>query len=175
MGSDEVRSLDDLYERYSGPIFGYLMCLSGDYFLADELTGETFYRAMLALDSFRGEASVSTWLFRIARNLYFKKVQKEQRLASLEALQERGMAFATKRPDPEKTLIQQERSQAIQRALLSISESDRSILLLANKDEMRCWEIAQVLGISVSAVKVRLYRARRRLAIALNAEEEWNP
>jgi RNA polymerase sigma-70 factor (ECF subfamily) len=47
------------------------MHLSGDHSLADELTGETFYRAMLALDSFRGEASVRTWLFRIVRNLYF--------------------------------------------------------------------------------------------------------
>jgi len=69
------------------------------------------------------------------------------------------MAFATKEPDPEKNLIQQEQSQAIQQALLSLSESDRSILLLANKDGMRCREIAQVLDISVSAVKVRLYRA----------------
>jgi len=75
MGSDEICNLDDLYEQYSGPIFDYLMRFSGDYFLADELTGETFYPAILSLDSFRGEASVSTWLFRIARNLYFKKVK----------------------------------------------------------------------------------------------------
>jgi RNA polymerase sigma-70 factor (ECF subfamily) len=175
MGSDEVRSLKDLYERYSGPIFGYLIHLSGDYSLADELTGETFYRAMLALDNFRGEADVSTWLLRIARNLYFKKVKKERRVASLEALQERGMAFVSKKPNPEKILVQQERSQSIQQALLSLSESDRSILLLANEARMRCREIAKVLDISVSAVKVRLYRARRRLAVALNVEEGWNP
>ncbi len=165
MGSDEVHCLDDLYKRYSGLIYGYLIRLSGGHSLADELTSETFYRVMLALDSFRGEAGVSTWLFRIARNLCFKKVKREWRLASLEALQERGIAFASNRSDPEKNLIQMERSQAIQRALFSLLENDRSILLLFNKARMSCREIAQVLDISVSAVKVRLYRARHALLL----------
>lgn len=93
MGFDEVRNLAELYERYSGPVFGYLLRLSGDRFLADELTGETFYRAMLALDGFRGEASVKTWLLRIAHNLYLRRAEREKRMTSLEALQEQGVTF----------------------------------------------------------------------------------
>jgi len=93
MGFDEVRNLAELYERYSGPVFGYLLRLSGDRFLADELTGETFYRAMLALDGFRGEASVKTRLLRIAHNLYLRRAEREKRMTSLEALQEQGVTF----------------------------------------------------------------------------------
>lgn len=171
MGSDEVHSLAELYERYSRPVFGYLLHLSGDHPLAEELTGETFYRAMLALDGFRGEASVKTWLLRIARNLYLRRVKREQRITSMESLQEQGVTFVTlQQADPEATLLHQERSQAIQRALLSLPEGDRSILLLKAQEELSCQEIAQILGISVSAVKVRLYRARRRLAAALVKE-----
>jgi|GEM_PF-4647059 len=92
MGFDKVRNLAELYERYSGPVFGYLLRLSGDRFLADELTGETFYRAMLALDGFRGEASVKTWLLRIAHNLYLRRAEREKRMTSLEALAACGYA-----------------------------------------------------------------------------------
>jgi len=96
MGFDEVRNLAELYERYSGPVFGYLLRLSGDRFLADELTGETLYRAMLALDGFRGEASVKTWLLRIAHNLYLRRAEREKRMTSLEALQEQGVTFTAR-------------------------------------------------------------------------------
>lgn len=171
MSSDEVRKLSELYDRYSGPVFGYLLGLSGDPSFADELTGETFYRAMLALDGFRGDASVKTWLLRIARNLYLRRAQREGRTRSLEAMEERGGAFAAaEATNPERTVLRRERGQAIQRGLLSLSESDRSLLLLKAREGMLCREIAQVLDISVSAVKVRLYRARRRLAAALREE-----
>jgi RNA polymerase sigma-70 factor (ECF subfamily) len=170
MDSDEVHGLAELYEQYSGPVFGYLLRLSGDHPLADELTGETFYRAMLVLDGFRGEASFKTWLLRIARNLYLRRMEREQRMISLEDLQGQGVTFTASQADPETELLHQERSQAIQRVLLSLSESDRSILLLKAQEGMLCKEIAQVLGISVAAVKVRLYRARRRLADALSEE-----
>jgi RNA polymerase sigma-70 factor (ECF subfamily) len=171
MGSDEVHSLAGLYERYSGPVFDYLLRVSGDRPLADDLTSETFYRAMLALDGFRGEASVKTWLLRIARNLYLRRVERERRTTSLEDLEERGVSFASKQADPEADLLRQERSQAIQRAVLSLREGDRSILLLSAREKMSCREIGEVLDISVTAVKVRLYRARRRLISALSAEE----
>jgi len=99
-------------------------------------------------------------------------------MTSLEALQEQGVTFTAPQAGPvtapqagpEKAPLRRERSRAIQRALLSLSENDRSILLLSAQERMHCQEIAQVLGISVTAVKVRLYRARRRLAAALRKE-----
>lgn len=171
MASGEVHSLAELYERYSGAVFDYLLRVSGDRPLANDLTSETFFRAMVALDSFRGEASVKTWLLRIARNLYLRRAERDRRTTSLEHLQEHGVTIAGKQVDPETYLLRQERSQAIQRALLSLRESDRSILLLSARESMSCREIGEVLDISVTAVKVRLYRARRRLTSALDSEE----
>ena len=171
MARDEVRSLTELYQRYSGSVFHYLLGLSGDRPLADELTGETFYRAVLSLDGFRGEASVKTWLLRIARNLYLRRLEREQRTTSLQELEEQGVFFAAERSEPEAELLRRERSEAIRRSLEALSESDRSILLLSARERMTCRQISEVLGISVSAVKVRLYRARRRLVSALGVEE----
>jgi RNA polymerase sigma factor (sigma-70 family) len=165
--SGKNASLEQLFAHHSVPIYSYLLRLSGNSMLADELTGETFYRAMLALDGFRGESTVRTWLLRIARNLYLRRSEREQRVTSLEALEDGGTRFPAEQPDPEEALVRKERSQSIQGALMSLLESDRSILLLSAQEGLRTREIADVLEISVTAAKVRLYRARRRLAEAL--------
>jgi RNA polymerase sigma-70 factor (ECF subfamily) len=108
------------------------------------------------------------WLLRIARNLYLRRAQRERRTTSLDRMRGQRAVFAAPGANPEAVVLREERSQAIQRALLSLSESDRSILLLKSQEGMPCQEIAQVLDISVAAVKMRLCRARRRLAAALD-------
>jgi RNA polymerase sigma-70 factor (ECF subfamily) len=166
--SGEVRSLKTLFQQYSPSVFSYLLRLSGDRALAQDLTSETFYKAILAIDGFRGDASVKTWLLRIARNLYLRRTQREQRNTSLETLREGGTNFITQQPGPEDEVIRQERDEAIQQALLALSENDRTILLLSSQEHMSYREIAKVLEISVAAVKVRIHRARKRFAVALN-------
>ena len=163
----EIRSVAELYDAYAENVFGYLLHLSGDRALADELTGETFYRAMLSLDGFRGDASVKTWLLRIARNLYLRQSQRAQRNTSLEALQEQGVVFQEGQSGPETAVIHQEQHRALHHALHQLSEQDRTLLLLSTQEKMPQREIAQLLGISISAVKVRLFRARQRLAALL--------
>jgi RNA polymerase sigma-70 factor (ECF subfamily) len=166
MSGPEVHSLTELYERYASAVFGFLWYLSGDRPLAEELTGETFYRALLAIDGFRGDASVKTWLLRIARNLYLRRVERERRTTSLEALTDAGDGLPDPAAGPEAAVIHKEQRQAVERALLALSESDRSLLLLA-AEGLPQRDLAGLLGISLGAVKVRLHRARQRLAAAL--------
>jgi RNA polymerase sigma-70 factor (ECF subfamily) len=166
----DVHSWEDLFARYSAAVFGYLHRMSGDRHLAEDLTSETFYRAMRGLDSFRGDSSVKTWLLRIARNLYLNRKRRDERSSSLDDLEERGMVTAGDNPDPETQFIREEEDEAVRRALRSLPEDDRSILLLSAEEELSCREIADVLEISVTAVKTRLFRARRRLAGLLEKE-----
>ena len=160
----DVRNWEELFERYSPAVFGYLHRMSDDRHLAEDLTSETFYRAMRAIDGFRGDSSVKTWLLRIARNLYLNRKRRDERSSSLDELEERGVVTATGDPDPESRFIREEESEAVRKALRALPEDDRSILLLSAEEELPCREIADVLGISVTAVKTRLFRARRRFA-----------
>lgn len=75
-GRSAAPSLDELYRRYRGPIQGYLYRLCGSADLAEELTQETFARACAAVIGFRGDSSVATWLFRIARNVYLNSLRR---------------------------------------------------------------------------------------------------
>ena len=69
---------------YFDDVYRYLLSLSGSESVAEELTSETFFRAMDALDRFRGECSVRVWLCQIAKNLYYSQLRREKRLAPLE-------------------------------------------------------------------------------------------
>lgn len=90
---NEIRNLEELYQAYAGSVYGYLLRLSGDPALADDLTSETFFQAMLGLDGFAGRSSVKTWLLRIARYLYIRRSQRERRHTSLESLEDQGIDF----------------------------------------------------------------------------------
>jgi RNA polymerase sigma-70 factor (ECF subfamily) len=160
----EVRNWEELFERYSPAVFGYLHRMSEDRHIAEDLTSETFYRAMRAIDGFRGDASMKTWLLRIARNLYLNRKRRDGHSQSLDDLEDRGVRTAAREPDPETRYIREEESERTRRAFRALDEDDRSILLLAAEDELSCREIAEVLEISLSAVKTRLFRARRKLA-----------
>jgi len=166
---------EELYELYSAAVFGYLIRMAGDRHVAEDLTSETFYRAMRSLDGFRGDSSMKTWLLRIARNLYLNRRRREARSTPLESLEEKGVMPAVKGDDPESALIRNEESEAVRRAFRALAEEDRSILLLSAWEELKCREIADLFGISTTAVKVRLFRARRRLAGLLEKEPGLSP
>jgi RNA polymerase sigma-70 factor (ECF subfamily) len=160
----DVQNWEEFFERYSPAVFGYLHRMSGDRHLAEDLTSETFYRAIRSIDGFRGDSSLKTWLIRIARNLYLNRKRSDERSSSLEELEEKGTTTASADPDPESRLIREEEGEVVRRALGALPEDDRSILLLSAEEELSCREIGEVLGISITAVKTRLFRARRRLA-----------
>jgi RNA polymerase sigma-70 factor (ECF subfamily) len=111
---------------------------------------------------------VRTWLIRIARNLYLNRARREQRTTSLDALTEQGVSFRANQPEPETAALDRERGRELQAALLTLSETDRSLLLLTSQEKMTYREVGQILGISVAAVKVRVFRARQRLSNALD-------
>lgn len=102
-----LHNLKEFYELYSGSILSYLQSVSGNRQLAEDLTGETFYRAMLAIDNFREESSAKTWLIRIARNLYLRCMEREKRKISLEEVYGQNRVLATKEYGPEAQLLQQ--------------------------------------------------------------------
>lgn len=165
---DATPSLDALYRRYRGPVQSYLYRLCGSADLAEELTQETFVRACTGLLHFRGESSVATWLFRIARNAYLNSLRRPapDRIATdeLHAIPD-GAADA----DPERRYAAQEARSLIDLALGQLPEKQRSILLLRDEEGLSYAEIAAVLELSLAAVKVNLFRARNAFRSAYNA------
>jgi RNA polymerase sigma-70 factor (ECF subfamily) len=170
----ELHSLEDLYQRYRLPILHYVYQLCGSADQAEELTQETFIRAHTGLLTFRGDCSVATWLFRIARNLYLKSLRHPSpaRIDTDELL---AIPDRAANGDPVRHYAASEQRDLIALGLAQLPEKQRSILLLRDAEGLAYDEIARVLGVSLAAVKVNLFRARaafRAAYAALDARED---
>ena len=164
----ELQSLEGLYRRYRGAVQQYLWRLCGSVDLAEELTQETFLKAGVGLLRFRGECSPATWLFRIARNAYLDHLRRPSatRIDTDELLAiPDGAAYG----DPARAYATGEQRSLIALALAQLPEKQRSILLLRDNEGLAYAEIADVLGLSLSAVKVNLFRARNAFRAAYRA------
>jgi RNA polymerase sigma-70 factor, ECF subfamily len=166
-------SPDAIYRRYYGPVLGYLYQLCGSADLAEDLAQETFLKVCAGLLSFRGESSLATWLFRIARNTYLNSLRRPSapRIDTDELL---AIPAPEGEGDPAQSYAARERRTQIAAAMGSLPEKQRSILLLRDAEGLSYLEIAEILGVSLAAVKVNLFRARNAFRVAyaaLGAEE----
>lgn len=134
--------------------------LYGDTQLAEDAAQETFIRAWLNLDSYRPQASLRNWLYRIAVNAATDLLRKERRILpnALEDLQLHDPG-----PGPEATVFQEEQSTLIQNAVLSLPDACRAVLVLREYEELSYHEIADALEIPVGTVMSRLNYARKLL------------
>jgi RNA polymerase sigma-70 factor, ECF subfamily len=143
--------LDDVFRANQQVVFAYFLRLLGDRHEAEELTQETFARACAAAMRFRGNSSVRTWLFGIARRVF------------LEAM--RAGAFERPRELPEISVPADQADERIdlERALASLGVADREALVMVDVLGFTPNEAAGVVGGSAGAFRVRLHRARGHL------------
>lgn len=169
-GRAQSWTLDMAYQHYRTPIERYLTRLCGSADLAEELAQETFLRAVVGWVTFRGDCSVATWLFRIARNTYLSHLRRPRptRIDTDEFL---SIPDATAQHDPVRQHDSGVKRGMIQLALGQLPEKQRSILLLRDDEGLTYAEIAEVLDISMAAVKVNLFRARHAFRAAYQAFE----
>jgi RNA polymerase sigma-70 factor (ECF subfamily) len=167
----EQLAIEELYRRYREPLLRYLQRLCGSPEQAEELAQETFIKAYIGLLTFRGECSVATWLFRIARNLYINSLRRPSpaRIDTDELL---AIPDSGGYGDPVQRVAAGERRDRIGIALAQLPEQQRSVLLLRDAEGLAYIEIADVLGISLAAVKVSLFRARNAFRQAYRALDD---
>ncbi len=79
-----MQDIEQIYTKYAVQVYKYLFSLCHDPHTAEELTQETFFRAMKSIDSFRGDCRLYVWLCQIAKNLWIKEVKQSQRTAVYE-------------------------------------------------------------------------------------------
>lgn len=167
---DRTVDFEELLNRYESKIFNLILRLVGDYEEAADLTQETFIQAFKALPEFRGESQIYTWLYSIAVNRTknrLKQLERQQRLVpeSLdEPIAREDGDLEREVPDwtysPEQVLERKELQQVVQREIQNLPEDFREVIVLRDLQGLSYRDIAHILGISVEALKSRLFRAR---------------
>ena len=150
----------ELYRAHAGDVHRFALFLSGDPVLADDIVSETFIRLWHA----RRRVDLTTvkgYLLAIARNLFLAERRRVRRMTTLD---DRARDAG---PGPERRTQSQIELQAVLAALQTLPEIDRSAVLLRAEDRMSYEEVAATLGISAGAARVKVHRARLKLAEAL--------
>lgn len=153
------------YEENRRLVRMFLLRLCGSEEIADELTQETFVRAMRHWKEFRGEASVSTWLCGIAKNLYVDLCRQPSALP-MASLPE----AADERYDITDALIDSDRMMTAHRLLHALPEPYREVFTLRTFGELSHQQIGSLFGKSDAWARVTYYRARQMLAHSMKEE-----
>lgn len=136
----------------------YRMC--GDVQIADDAAQEAFVQAWLHLSSYRPQTSLRNWLYRIAVNAATDILRKEKRILPKNI---EDMTLRDSKPNPEALLSQTERTALVQKAIVSLPDASRAVLVLREYEELSYHEIADTLDIPVGTVMSRLNYARKLL------------
>lgn len=157
-----MQEIEELYHLYGRRIYVYLLRLSGSADLAAECTQETFCRLLTAIESYRGDSRVVTWLFGVARNVFREEVRRRGRRA-LPLADEQLQAVPGEGTDPVEQLLVAEQRSGLLALLALLPDSYREVLVLKEFEELSHAEIAQVMGQTPNWVRVTHFRARAKL------------
>jgi RNA polymerase sigma-70 factor (ECF subfamily) len=155
-----------IYDQYYGSVRKFILAYVKDEWVADDLIQETFIRVQKNLNSIKDPAKISAWIFRIAYNLCHDHYRQSKR-ASLNqrSIQQEIVTF--KEALVQKELEQHQMGECVQDKMDLLPPDSRTVLILADIMALSHKEMAEILGISVSNVKVRVHRARKKFKTIL--------
>lgn len=176
-----------IHEDYRPKIQRYLTRIVGEYD-AEDLTQEVFLKVSKALSTFRGESQVSTWIYRIAANAALDRLRSPATKRFVQSdLSDccdtedvgRGVHETDTKDAPdslEQRVFHKERYECYRDVINNLPPNYRSVVELSELEELAATEIADILGVSVGSVKIRLHRGRERLLKELRNHckaEDW--
>ena len=160
----EPKPFDEIYQSCFDPVYRYVLSLSGDPHIAEEITQETFFKALRSLDQFRGDCSIKSWLCAIAKNIWFSEQRKKkvQPIDAAAALPDPGIS-------PEESIVRQDESMRIHRLLHRLDEPYREVFTLRTLGQLSFRDIGELFGKSENWACVVYHRARNRIKDEMEA------
>jgi len=175
----DVEAMNELIQAYQKHVFNLAFRLSGNYDDAQDIAQEAFIRVFNSINSFRGEANFSTWIYRIVTNVFLdeRKKQRVRDHGSLDEYLELEDSSVARQiedpsPGPEASVEQRERNEVVGQAVLALPENQRVMIALYHFQGRSYEEIADIMQLPIGTVKSRLNRARLALKEKLGAARE---
>lgn len=170
-------AFSQIVQEYQHKVFSYALRHCRNQADAEDIAQEVFLQVYKALPRFRGDASLSSWIFRITSNLCIDYARRKKKNAQpLSDFDEETLAFLLDKPDdaptPDEALLLKEEREALVRGLACLTQQHREILLMREMDGLTYEEIASVCQLPLGTVRSRLARARLALRRALAEEEK---
>lgn len=149
---------EQIYTTYFRDVYLYICKLSNSEHIAEEITSETFFKAMKSIDSFRGDCDIRVWLCQIAKNCYYSYIKKADRTESIDNVEiaEQGASF-------EERLFRHDTAMQIQKILHDVPEPYKEVFMWRVYAELSFKQIGQIFGKSENWACVTYHRARNKI------------
>lgn len=167
----------ELIRRYERPVFALLFRMVRDRELAEDLSQETFIKALNAIESYRPEFKFSSWIFKIANNAAIDHLRRREldtlsldgspHAETPEAMQATALQIGARQESPLDTVEAKELGSEIETAIGRLRPEYRSCILLRHVEGRAYEEIAEILDLPLGTVKTYIHRARNELRVAL--------
>ena len=160
-----VTNFHDLYQKYAQDVYRFAYWLCGNTQDAEDITSETFVRALTVSEQIKAE-TVKGYLLTIAKNLAYKKNKRDQRFVPMDS------EITSSLDGPSKSVETSTSLRHAMRFIQTLHPTDRAALVMRLQDELSYEEIATVLNISLAATKVKIHRSRLKLSEFMRKQEE---
>ncbi|MCF6310948.1 MAG: sigma-70 family RNA polymerase sigma factor [Verrucomicrobiales bacterium] len=169
----DIAAFEEIVEIHQSAVIGTIAKMLGNASDAEDIAQQVFIRVWKSASRYQVTAKFTTWLFTITRNLVFNEMRRRKRKPVV-SMDEREddyhlTAVDEQTPHPDQQALENELSQAIDTAIQSLPEKQRLAVILRRYEDRPYEEIAEILGMSLSAVKSLLFRARTQLKENLQA------
>lgn len=158
--------LEKLYIKYHRELYLYAFSLCRDHHLAQDLTSETFFKAILSLND-NNIQYIKYWLFRVCKNLFLDYARKDKEYSNTEGLEN----ILTIEETPLDKIIDSEEKRHLYNLVVNLRPAYKEILILYYYCDFTLKEISETIGLTEGAAKTLLFRARKKLKTALEGKK----
>ncbi|OGL46315.1 MAG: hypothetical protein A2161_10760 [Candidatus Schekmanbacteria bacterium RBG_13_48_7] len=159
----EIKKLGVLFETHHLQLFNYFRRHKTDPATTEDLVHEVFTKILISRTSYNNDGNFMGWMMTIAKNVLISHWKKNTKNPLTHAGTNEVDQLTSKKPDQEKVLEQKIHMDYLMRSLSELSQEDRDIILLRRMKELSNEDIASLIGSTVNAVKVRFFRALKKL------------
>lgn len=153
--------MEEIYKEYSKVVYYYLFSLCHNEFVAEELTQETFCRAVQTIEKFRNECKIKVWLCQIAKNLLYKERLRIEKMVTVPINEEIGEIEL--QYDIEEEFIEKEEEESLYKKIEKLDSPRRELVYLRIKLGLTFKELGQIIGKSETWARVEFYRWKQKL------------
>ncbi len=150
--------IEQIYKEYAQSVYKYLLSLTHDGGISEELTQETFYRAMGSIGNYNGTCKLSVWLCQIAKHLWYQELNRRARHQTIE-LTDDIPALVT----PESYTVLRHDKTSLYKAIHSLNEPMREVIHMRLTGEFSFAEIGEILGKNENWARTTFYRAKQKI------------
>lgn len=155
-----MQNIEQIYEEYFETVNKYLFCLTHNNDISEELTQETFYKAVKKIHTYRGECKISTWLCQIAKNLWYDECKKNKKIVKAN---ENELFEIQSKDNTENEIILKEKKMALYKKMQELDDKTREVMYLRTTGELTFKEIGIIMNKTENWARVTFYRGKQKL------------